>query len=268
MDFLLQKDWLNRGLDSYAFQWDHLLFIFLIIGIGVFLSLFLRNKEKKTIRTVLIILWGIGVTLETLYYVLRYVMSGIDPTNYPFQLDTSLPLHSCLMFFYLFPFAIFSKNRIIKLATNNFIVIVNMIMGFITLFVGCPSAGYSAFSFDGVQILTYHGIIVIVPLIMVVTNYYDIQKNDWKYGLALFGILSVIIWTFDAIAGCDYFFFYDGHVFPAFKFISENVHHLVWTLIVVSCYVITALATHFGIVGLKYLIQKKSNKLQFENETN
>ncbi len=266
MDFLLRKDWLNRGLESYAFQWDHLLFIAFIVGIGIFLSLFLRNKEKKTIRTVLIILWGIGVTLETLYYVLRYVMSGIDPTNYPFKIDTSLPLHSCLMFFYLFPFAIFSKNKIIKLATNNFLVIVNMIMGFITLFVGCPSAGYSALSFDGVQILTYHGIIVIVPLIMVVTNYYDIQKNDWKYGLSLFGILSVIVWTFDAIAGCDYFFFYDGHVFPAFKFISENVHHLVWTLIVVSCYVITAFATHFGIIGLKYLIAKKNNKLQVESE--
>lgn len=266
MDFLLRKDWLNRGLESYAFQWDHLLFIAFIMGIGIFLSLFLRNKEKKTIRTVLIILWGIGVTLETLYYVLRYVMSGIDPANYPFKIDTSLPLHSCLMFFYLFPFAIFSKNKVIKLATNNFLVIVNMIMGFITLFVGCPSAGYSALSFDGVQILTYHGIIVIVPLIMVVTNYYDIQKNDWKYGLSLFGILSIIIWTFDAIAGCDYFFFYDGHVFPAFKFISENVHHLVWTLIVVSCYVITAFATHFGIIGLKYLIAKKNNKLQVESE--
>ena len=187
-------------------------------------------------------------------------MCGVDPANHPFRIDSKLPLHSCLMFFYLFPFAMFSKNKVIKLATSNFLVIVNMIMGFITLFVGCPSAGTSALSFDGVQILTYHGIIVIVPLIMVVTNYYDIQKNDWKYGLSLFGILSVIMWTFDAIAGCDYFFFYDGHTFPAFKFISENVHHLVWSLIVISCYVITAFATHFLVFGIKYLIQKKKGQ--------
>ena len=187
-------------------------------------------------------------------------MCGVDPANHPFRIDSKLPLHSCLMFFYLFPFAMFSKNKVIKLATSNFLVIVNMIMGFITLFVGCPSAGTSALSFDGVQILTYHGIIVIVPLIMVVTNYYDIQKNDWKYGLSLFGILSVIMWTFDAIAGCDYFFFYDGHTFPAFKFISENVHHLVWSLIVISCYVITAFATHFLVFRIKYLIQKKKGQ--------
>ena len=257
MDFFTSNDWLNRDLSSYAFQWDHLLLIALIIVIGVFLSLFLKNKSKKTIKTVLIVLWAIGVALEISYYTYQYIMCGMDPANHPFRLDSKLPLHSCLMFFYLFPFAIFSKNKVIQLATSNFLVVVNMIMGFITLFVGCPSAGTSALSFDGVQILTYHGIIVIVPLIMVVTNYYDIQKNDWKYGLSLFGILSVIMWIFDAIAGCDYFFFYDGHTFPAFKFISENVHHLVWTLIVVSCYVITAFATHFLIIGIKYLIQKK-----------
>ncbi|MBR0295229.1 MAG: YwaF family protein [Bacilli bacterium] len=264
MEFFTSKDWLNRGLNSYAFQWDHLLFIFIILGIGVFLSILLRKKDKSIVKKVLIILWAIGVTLETTYYIWTYVMCGMNPTNNPFKLDSHLPLHSCLMFFYLFPFAIFSNNKVIKLATSNFLVVVNMIMGFITLFVGCPSSGYSALSFDGVQILTYHGIIVIVPLIMVVTNYYDIQKNDWKYGLSLFGILSVFIWTFDAIFGCDYFFFYDGHRFPAFKFISENVHHLVWTLIVVSCYVITAFATHFLIVGIKHLIHEKQTNKEIE----
>ena len=259
MDFFTSKDWLNRGLSSYAFHWDHILFILVIIAVGVFLSLFLRNKSKKTIKTVLIVLWAIGLALEISYYTYQYIMCAADPTNHPFKLDSKLPLHSCLMFFYLFPFAIFSKNKVVQLASSNFLVIVNMIMGFITLFVGCPSAGTSALSFDGMQILTYHGIIVIVPLIMVVTNYYDIQKNDWKYGLALFGILGTIMWIFDAVAGCDYFFFYDGHTFPAFKFISENVHHLVWSLIVISCYVITAFATHFLIVGIKYLFYKKKN---------
>lgn len=257
MEFFTSHDWLNRGLSSYAFQWDHILFIVLMLAIGIFLAIFLRNKKKSTVKIVLIVLWAIGLALEISYYTFNYVMCATDPANYPFKLDSKLPLHSCLMFFYLFPFAIFAKNKTIKLAASNFVVIVNMIMGFITLFVGCPSAGYAALSFDGVQILIYHGIIVITPLIMVVTNYYDLQKGDWKYGLALFGVLSTFIWVFDAAFGCDYFFFYDGHVFPAFKFISENVHHLVWTLIVVSCYVITAFATHFLIVGIKYLVHRE-----------
>lgn len=257
MEFFTSHDWLNRGLSSYAFQWDHILFVVLMLAIGIFLAIFLRNKKKSTIKIVLIVLWALGLALEISYYTYNYVMCATDPANYPFKLDSKLPLHSCLMFFYLFPFAIFAKNKTIKLAASNFVVIVNMIMGFITLFVGCPSAGYAALSFDGVQILTYHGIIVITPLIMVVTNYYDLKKNDWMYGLSLFAILSTFIWVFDAAFGCDYFFFYDGHVFPAFKFISENVHHLVWTLIVVSCYVITAFATHFLIVGIKYLIHRE-----------
>ena len=94
-------------------------------------------------------------------------------------------------------------------------------------------------------------------MIMVATNYYDIQIGDIKYGLILFGILSVIMWTFDAITGCDYFYFYDGHTFPVLKVISENVHHLIWTLIVVSCYVITGCAMHFLIIWIKYLVNKR-----------
>jgi uncharacterized membrane protein YwaF len=184
-------------------------------------------------------------------------MCIVDPSNYPFDIETMLPLHSCLMFLYVFPVAIFSKNRIIKTACFNFLVVINMIIGFITLFVGCPPVGYSALSFAGVQSLVEHLIIVIVPLILVTTGYYDLQKKDLLYGLALFGILSAIMWTFDAITGCDYFYFYDGHTFPVLKVISENVHHLVWTLIVVSCYVITGCAIHFLIVAIKYLINKK-----------
>ena len=96
---------------------------------------------------------------------------------------------------------------------------------------------------------------------MVVTKLYDIQKKDILYGLALFGILTTVIYIFDIITGCDYFYFYDGHVFPAFKFISENVpHHILWSLLIISCYTITAVAMHFLIIGIKYLIDKYKKK--------
>lgn len=261
MDFFTSTDWLNRPGPKYAFKLDHILFIVIAMVIGVVLCFLLRKKDKKIIKTVLISLWALAVIVELFYYIVTYVLCITDPENHPFVLETMLPLHSCLMFLYVFPFAIFSKNKIIKLSATNFLVIINMIIGFITLFVGCPPVGHSALSFMGFQSLLEHSIIVIVPLIMVATNYYDIQLKDFKYGLALFGILSVIVWTFDAITGCDYFYFYDGHTFPVFKFISENVHHLIWTLIVVSCYVITAFAMHFAIIGIKYLISKKKAQI-------
>ena len=257
MDFFQSHDWLNRPGPKYAFQLDHILFVVIGLLIGVGLCFLLRKKEQKTIKIVLISLWGFAVLVELIYYGVTYGMCIADPTNHPFNIEGMLPFHSCLMFMYVFPFAIFSKNRIIKTAASNFLVVINMIIGFITLFVGCPPGGYSALSFPGVHTLLWHSIIVIVPLIMVVTNYYDIQIQDLKYGLALFGILSIIMWTFDAIAHCDYFYFYDGHTFPVFKQISENVPHIVWTLIVVSSYVITGAAIHFLIIGIKYLINKR-----------
>ena len=257
MDFFLSHDWLNRDGPTYAFKLDHILFIVIGLLVGVFLCFFLRKKDKRIIKITLISIWALAVVVEIFYYAVTYVYCIKDPVSYPFNIETMLPLHSCLMFLYVFPVAIFAKNRVIKTAACNFLVVINMIIGFITLFVGCPPVGYSALSFSGFQSLLEHTIIVIVPLIMVATNYYDLKKKDLLYGLVLFGILSVIMWTFDAITGCDYFYFYDGHTFPVLKVIYENVHHLVWTLIVVSCYVITGCTIHFLIVAIKYLINKK-----------
>ena len=259
MDFFLKHDWLDRGYDSYAFKLDHLLFIVIAMAIGITLAILLRGKKKRTIEIVMISLWGLGLISEIFYYSFLYYLSNTDPSH-PFNMAYDLPLHSCLMFFYIFPFAIFIKNKFVKTACSNFLVVVNMIMGFITLFVGCPSPGYAALSFFGFQTLLYHSIIVIVPFIMIFTNYYDLKKWDIKYGMILFAALSIIMWTFDAIAGCDYFYFYDGHTFPILHNISDNVPHIVWTLLIVSCYVITAFIIHFLVYYVKFFYSKHKQK--------
>ena len=254
MNFFYQTDWLNRE-PPYAFKWDHFLIIVLFLSLGVLLAFFLRKKDKKIVKNVLISIWAFYILLQVVYYALIYGRSIAHPDQYPFNIRTMLPLHSCLMFMYVFPFAMFSKNEIIKKAASNFLVIVNMIMGFITLFVGCPGSN-SALSFFGLQTLAYHSIDVIVPLIMLITGFYEIKKNDVFYGLIVFAILAVSVWVFDAIAGCDYFYFYDGSTFPVFDFISTKVPAIVWTLIVTSCYVITAFATHYLVIGIKHLVNK------------
>lgn len=256
MDFINSNDWLNRE-PPYAFQWDHLVSILVGLAIGVFLALFLRNKSKKTIKIVTTALWAFGTTVVTTYYIIHWTASAVDPSNHPFKIDYHLPFHSCLMFMYIFPVAMFAKNKTLKTMAFNFLVIINMIIGFITLFVGCPPAGRSIFSFEGVQSIIIHIDIVIVPLILIVTKYYDIQKGDLKYGLLLFAMLSIAMWTFDAIAHCDYFYFYDGHTFPVLKVISDNVPHIVWTLIVVTCYTLTGIIIHYLIIFIKSYIAKR-----------
>ena len=262
MDFFDAKDWLHRN-PPYAFQWDHLLFVILGLAVGVFLAFFLKNKDKKVTKIVLVSLWAFATLVVTAYYICLYILCGVDPVGHPFAIDQMLPFHSCLMFMYVFPVAMFVRNPMIKKMANNFLVVINMIIGFITLFVGCPPAGSSALSFNGIQSMIIHVTIVIVPLIMLVTNYYDIQKGDLIYGLLLFAILSVTMWTFDALTGCDYFFFYDGHTFPVLSFISDNVPNIVWTLIVVTCYTLTGIMFHYLIIFIKTYFQNR--KLKSEN---
>ena len=255
MNFFESHDWLNRPGPTYAFKLDHILFVIIGLLIGVGLCFLLRKKDKKTIKIVLIAIWAFAVAIELFYY--GYLYIACIAGSKTFNIEKMLPFHSCLMFLYVFPVAMFCKNQIIKTAACNFLVVINMIIGFITLFVGCPPVGDSALSFPGFQSLILHIIIVIVTLIMVVTGYYDIQLKDLRLGLLAFATLGLAMWIFDAITGCDYFYFYDGHTFPVLKVISENVHHLVWTLIVVFCYTFTGCAIHFLIIGIKYLINKK-----------
>lgn len=256
-NFIENKDWLGRGLSTYAFGWDHFLFIFVAISLGVLAAFLLKGKPRKVVKIVLISLWGFYVTLELFTYIYLYS----HPDLHPFNIEENLPLHSCLMCMYIFPIAIFAKNKYVQTAACNFLVIINMIMGFITMFVGCPAPGCSPFSFFGFQTLAYHALDVIIPLIMLVTGYYDIKKNDVYLGLLVFGTLSTVVYIFDAITGCDYFYFYDGHKFPVFDFISKAVpHHTIWSLIVMASYVITAFVMHFAVIGIKYLINKHKKK--------
>ena len=266
MDFILSHDWLNRGLDSYAFQWDHLVSVFFYIIVAVVLCFILRKRSHKTVKIVLIVLYALATASQLSYYVIRYALCISDPSNYQFDLGGMLPLHSCYMFIFIFPVAMWCKNPIIKTAANNFLVVVNMIMGFITMFVGCPPGGYSALSFNGSQELFYHALIYIVPLIMLVTNWYDLKKWDIKWGIALFCALATTIYIFDAIFDVDYFFIYTGKNFGILYEISENVPHMVWTLIVMSCYVITAFIIHFAVYYIKFFIANKIKKQEIPQE--
>ena len=91
---------------------------------------------------------------------------------------------------------------------------------------------------------------------LLVTGYYKPKVKDIKYGLATFLALGTVVLIFDIITKCDYMYFYDGHTFGVFKFIYENVPHFsIWTTIVVSCYIITAIATHFLVIGIAKLVE-------------
>lgn len=255
MGFFTNPDWFNRP-GPYAFTLEHFLFIIISAIIGIIAALLLRKVSPKTLRIVLICLWASVVFIDAFKWTIQYSLMFIYPDTYKFSLEQHLPLHSCSMFMYICPIALFSKNQKLRVFALNFLVTVNMIMGFITMFVGFSGKHASVFSFFGLHTLLYHALIFIIPLIMLVTGYYKPKVKDIKYGLATFLALGTVVLIFDIITKCDYMYFYDGHTFGVFKFIYENVPHFsIWTTIVVSCYIITAIATHFLVIGIAKLVE-------------
>ena len=260
MNFFYDPDWFNRP-GPWAYTLEHFMFIIFTVIIAVILCIFIRKWSPKTVKILLISLWGFTVFMDIFKWSVIYTRVFTD-SSYPFDIETMLPLHSCSMFMYICPLAFFLKDGRMKTAACSFLVCVNMIMGFITMFVGFGGKNSSVFSFFGFHTLLYHALIFITPLLMVVSGYYKLNKKDIIYGLILFGALALATWIFDEITGCDYMYIYDGHTFGVLKVIYENVHHLVWTLITVSCYVITAVAVHFLILGIYYLIDKRKHVVE------
>lgn len=114
MDFFFSPDWLNREGPKYAFKLDHILFVVLGLLIGVLLCFLLRKKDKKVIKMTCISIWALAVLVELLYYGVNYVMCIVDPSNYPFDIETMLPFHSCLMFLYVFLWQFFLKIELLR----------------------------------------------------------------------------------------------------------------------------------------------------------
>ena len=119
MDFFTTHDWLNRPGPSYAFKLDHILFVVIGLLIGVGLCFLLRKKDQKVVRITLISIWAFAVLIELIYYGVTYAICAIDPVNHPFVLEKMLPFHSCLMFLYVFPVAMFCNLRIAALLAGN-----------------------------------------------------------------------------------------------------------------------------------------------------
>ena len=74
--------------------------------------------------------------------------------------------------------------------------------------------------------------------------------------MLLFICLAITIWIFDSITGCDYFYIYDGHTFGVLYVISDNVPHIVCTLITVTCYILTGIIIHYLIYFVKKAVYK------------
>lgn len=247
-NFFSTRDWLGRTDESFLFNFEHIAFIVMAFIIGIVLPLILRKAKvsRKTVHIVLICLWASCVVWDLVKWLwgMIPVFKGIEG----FNVASGMPFHTCSVFMFVAPFALFAKGKV-RTAASSFLTELSLITGFVSLILSFAMMNcYSVFSFYGLHTMVYHSILYIMPMTMLITGYYKPQKKDFLYGFVAFLVVFVIIFTFNNIYHTDYMYTYDGSTFEIFKSISQNVHRHVWTLLSVAAYFIIIVVSHVVIM--------------------
>ena len=258
MEFFKKADWFNRE-GPYFYNVEHIIFIILALATCVIVPLLLRKKSPKTIKIVLICLWATALALDLLKYMQGWIRDAMGDGT--FGIGSELPFYTCSIFLFTLPFALFSRNDLIKRSVCAFLCTISLFGGLINFFLSFTLVNYSLFSFYGLHTCIYHLMLLLVPMIMLITGYYRPQWRDFVNAFIVFAIFALPVFIFDCIFGVDYMYLYDGSDLTPFAVIADAMpHHLLWTVVVTLGYAlvcITVLASEIGITKLVALIKNK-----------
>lgn len=251
MNFFTNPDWFNRP-GPFAYNTEYIIFIALAIIFAFVCPILLRKKEQKSVKTILIVLWGVAVALDVLKYgygLISNLKNGVTGLG-----NYDIPLWTCSMFLYLMPIVLFGKNEKITRACAAFICTISLFAGLVNFAVPCDD---SLFSFYGMHKTVYHYILMLTPAIMLGTGYIKLNVKDIFGIMAVLVIFGIPVYIFNAIFKQDYMFTYDGSWLPIdASFISFKP---LYTLVCLIVYALIALLVIGIDVGVRKLSAKKKS---------
>lgn len=252
MNFFENPDWFGRP-GPFAYNTEYLIFIALAIAFAFIFPILLRKKDKKTIKTILTVLWSIALVLDLLKYGYSLINNLVNHTLSLATLD--VPLWTCSMFLYLMPIALFCKNEKANRACAAFICTISFFAGLVNFAI--PSEE-SLFSFLGLHKTLFHYILMLTPAVMLGTGYIKLKLKDFVPVMIVLIIFAVPVYIFNAIAKQDYMFTYDGSWLPIdVSFISFKP---LYTLLVLIVYALLTLMVIGIDIGVRKLCNKKTTK--------
>ncbi len=259
MEFFTTSDWLGRE-GPFLYHPEYLAYFAFATAVAIVLPILLRRVKLKTAERVMIYLW----LAELIYDVSKWCISWTETiiTGGGFEVGSGLPFHTCSTFWYTAPLALFLKEGKLKTALMSYVCTVNLFGGIVGMFLGTAMMyHYSFISYYGSQMMIYHSMLIILPMIMLVTGYYKPKVRDIFLGFAVFAAIATPMFVFDSIFKVDYMYIYDGSTLEPFKHIAAVMpHRLLWTLIAVLGYFgIVALFT-LGAIGIRRLCENIAKK--------
>ena len=208
-NFFTHKDFLPPASEIPGTMFTPLHFIWsaLLIGLIAFLVWRLRHWDERRLRPLFTIIWATLVVLE----VVKIVWESTTGKTVGIEWGGILPLYPCSLFMYAMPFAIWG-NEHVRRAGCGYVCTLGLIGGSINFIYPATILGnYSCISFAGFHTFLYHGAMVFVAILMLVTGYHSYRGVKKWYQLLLPSVpalcLSVVANIVNFTINSDYMFF-------------------------------------------------------------
>ena len=241
------------------FSWHHILYLVLIVGVIVALSIIFFKKSESTRKTVVDII-GILIAVSYIgdFFLQPLRGDGSMATNGEIILD-KFPFHICIV---LCPLILYSRFGKFGKALKTPVALASAVAPLMWLvYPGTAlDTDLSAFSYEIFQLFAYHGLVFIYGCcyLLLREDKLDIKKC---YKEALL-VLGITLWAVFGNAlysvedhGYNWFFLVD----PVFGFIPEAINPFVVPVIIyLSCLLV---------YGVYYLVIYLYNKSQSKKES-
>ena len=208
-NFFTHKDFLPPANESPGTMFTPLHFIFsaFCIAAVIVLAIYVSKKDEKTVKVIFTSLWVFLAVFE----VVKIVWETFSGRTVSFFAQGILPLYPCSIFLYALPFIIWG-NDYLKRAGCGYVCTLGLVGGSVNFVYPATILGnYSCISFAGFHTFIYHGSMVFVALVLLLSGMHSYKGVKTVKQLIApiipFAITSVVANIVNFTINADYMFF-------------------------------------------------------------
>lgn len=182
-NFFTHKDFLPPAneLPGTMFTPLHFVFSALVLAGVIIGAIFVAKRKETTIKKVFIAVWASMTVLE----VVKIVWESVSGATVRFEAGGILPLYPCSVFMYAMPLVIWG-NEYFKKAGCGYVCTIGLIGASINFFYPATILPrYSCISFAGFHTFFYHGSMMFVCLVLLISGLHRYTKVTKWYELFL-----------------------------------------------------------------------------------
>ncbi len=218
--FFTYIDQIPKEYRNELFSGQHLLTLGIVIYLWFIIILFLKDKS-------VIVKWKVLRIISLILPILELAQMVWYKSVGEFSWEYTLPLHLCSLMSILLPLMAFTRNKLLQ----EYSYAIGLAPAFMTLLT--PDVFYyPSMSFIYIQTMLVHGIICLIPLIMVLCMGFRPDIRKLPKVIAMLVGFALIITPINSITGGNYFFLRypaAGSPMESFEKLIGNPGYLVLT---------------------------------------